>query len=147
MKTEKVKSLSILIILTIFSITMLFAQAPHTGKGEVIAVRFLELKADVDTTEFEKFAYEEFNPAFDGIVPGLKEYIARSDRGMDEGSYALLMIFDSQIVRDTVLPNRSPAELFGKIMEDQKLWTLWNKLGTYVVDGSLGKYNDFVVLR
>jgi len=147
MKTEKVKSLSILIILTIFSITMLFAQAPHTGKGEVIAVRFLELKADVDTTEFEKFAYEEFNPAFDGIVPGLKEYIARSDRGMDEGSYALLMIFDSQIVRDTMLPNRSPAEWFGKIMEDQKLWTPWNKLGTYVVDGSLGKYNDFVVLR
>ena len=126
---------------------MLFAQAPHTGKGEVIAVRFLELKADVDTTEFEKFAYEEFNPAFDGIVPGLKEYIARSDRGMDEGSYALLMIFDSQIVRDTMLPNRSPAECFGKIMEDQKLWTPWNKLGTYVVDGSLGKYNDFVVLR
>ncbi len=62
---------------------MLFAQAPHTGKGEVIAVRFLELKADVDTTEFEKFAYEEFNPAFDGIVPGLKEYIAKSDRGME----------------------------------------------------------------
>ena len=148
MKTKQVKSLSGLIISTIFSITMLFAQAPHTGKGEVIAVRFLELKADVDTTEFEKFAYEEFNPAFDGTFPGLKEYIARSDRGIDVGSYSLIMIFDSQIVRDLMIPARgNPTDWFLKIMEDQKLWTPWNKLGTYVVDGSLGKYNDFVVLR
>ena len=148
MKTKQVKSLSGLIISTIFSITMLCAQAPHTGKGEVIAVRFLELKADVDTTEFEKFAYEEFNPAFDGTFPGLKEYIARSDRGIDVGSYSLIMIFDSQIVRDLMIPARgNPTDWFLKIMEDQKLWTPWNKLGTYVVDGSLGKYNDFVVLR
>ena len=148
MKTKQVKSLSGLIISTIFSITMLFAQAPHTGKGEVIAVRFLELKADVDTTEFEKFAYEEFNPDFDGTFPGLKEYIARSDRGIDVGSYSLIMIFDSQIVRDLMIPARgNPTDWFLKIMEDQKLWTPWNKLGTYVVDGSLGKYNDFVVLR
>ena len=119
----------------------------HTGKGEVIAVRFLELKADVDTTEFEKFAYETFNPGFDGAVPGLKEYIAKSDRGMDVGSYSLLMVFDSQIVRDTMIPNRATSDWLNKIMEDQKLWALWNKLDTYVVDGSLGKYNDFVVLR
>ena len=82
-----------------------------------------------------------------GAVPGLKEYIAKSDRGMDVGSYSLLMVFDSQIVRDTMIPNRSASDWLNKIMEDQKLWALWNKLGTYVVDGSLGKYNDFVVLR
>ena len=57
------------------------------------------------------------------------------------------MVFDSQIVRDTMIPNRSASDWLNKIMEDQKLWALWNKLGTYVVDGSLGKYNDFVVLR
>ena len=72
MKTNQLKSSSILIILIIFSITMLIAQAPHTGKGEVIAVRFLELKSDVDTTEFDKFSYEEFNPAYDGTAPGIK---------------------------------------------------------------------------
>ena len=148
MKTNQLKSSSILIILIIFSITMLIAQAPHTGKGEVIAVRFLELKADVDTMEFEKFAYEEFNPAFDNTFPGLKEYIAKSDRGIDVGSYSLIMVFDSQIVRDLMIPDKGNAtDWFLKIMEDQQLWTPWNKLGTYVVDGSLGKFNDFVVLR
>ena len=145
MKTKQLKLSS---ILTIFSITMLLAQAPHTGKGEVIAIRILELKADVDTMEFEKFAYEEFNPAFNNTFPGLKEYIAKSDRGIDVGSYSLIMVFDSQIVRDLMIPAKGNAtEWFLKIMEDQKLWTPWNKLGTYVVDGSLGKFNDFVVLR
>ena len=128
-------------------VTTLFAQALHTGKGEVIAVRFLELKPDVNIAEFENFAYKTFNSGFDGAVPGLKEYIAKSDRGMDVGSYSLLMVFDSQIVRDTMIPNRSASDWLNKIMEDQKLWALWNKLDTYVVDGSLAKYNDFVVLR
>ena len=148
MKTKQLKSLSILITLTISTITMLIAQAPHTGKGEVIAIRILELKSDVDTTEFDKFAYEEFNPAYDGTAPGIKLSIAKSDRGTDVGSYVFLWTFDSQIVRDLMLPAEgNPTDWFLQIFEDQKLWDQWNKLGTYVVDGSLGKYNDYVVLK
>ena len=148
MKTKQFKSLSILITLTNSTITMLIAQAPHTGKGEVIAIRILELKSDVDTTEFDKFAYEEFNPAYDGTAPGIKLSIAKSDRGTDVGSYVFLWTFDSQIVRDLMLPAEgNPTDWFLKIFEDQKLWDQWNKLGTYVVDGSLKKYNDYVVLK
>ena len=148
MKTKQFKSLSILITLTISTITMLIAQAPHTGKGEVIAIRILELKSDVDTTEFDKFAYEEFNPAYDGTAPGIKLSIAKSDRGTDVGSYVFLWTFDSQIVRDLMLPAEGdPTDWFLQIFEDQKLWDQWNKLGTYVVDGSLKKYNDYVVLK
>ena len=94
---KNVKNL-LLIILVTFSTTTIFSQSSHTGKGKVIAVRFLELKAEVDTAEFEKFAYEEFNPAHEGALPGLSEYIAKSDRGDNEGSYVLFMVFDSQIV-------------------------------------------------
>ena len=148
MKTKQFKSLSILITLTISTITMLIAQAPHTGKGEVIAIRILELKSDVDTTEFDKFAYEEFNPTYDGTAPGIKLSIAKSDRGTDVGSYVFLWTFDSQIVRDLMLPAEgNPTDWFLQIFEDQNLWDQWNKLGTYVVDGSLGKYNDYVVLK
>ena len=148
MKTKQLKSLSILITLTISTITMLIAQPPHTGKGEVIAIRILELKSDVDTTEFDKFAYEEFNPAYDGTAPGIKLSIAKSDRGTDVGSYVFLWTFDSQIVRDLMLPAEgNPTDWFLQIFVDQKLWDQWNKLGTYVVDGSLKKYNDYVVLK
>ena len=57
------------------------------------------------------------------------------------------MVFDSQIVRNTMIPNKRASEWFSKIMEDQNLWSTWNKLGKYVTDGSLSNYNDFVKLR
>ena len=74
----------------------LMSQVLYSGKGEVVAVRLLELKKYVDIEEFEKFAVKEFNPKNDGVVPGLREYIAKSDRGISVNSYALFMIFDSQ---------------------------------------------------
>jgi hypothetical protein len=74
--------------------------------------------------------------------------IAKSDRGTDVGSYVLFWTFDSQIVRDLMIPAKgNPTDWFLQIFEDQKLWDQWNKLGTYVVDGSLGKFNDYVVLK
>jgi hypothetical protein len=144
---KQIKHLFVAIRLLLLANAIIFAQPAHTGKGEVIAVRLIELKAGVDTAEFEKFAYEQFNPGHEGTVPGLKEYIAKSDRGTHEGSYALFMVFDSQIVRDTMIPNRSLVEWADKILVDKGLWTLWNKLNDYVVEGSLGNYNDYVVLK
>ena len=41
----------------------------------------------------------------------------------------------------------SYAEWMNKILEDENMWSYWNKLGTYVKEGSLGKYNDYVVLK
>ena len=80
-------------------------------------------------------------------MPGLREYIAKSDRGISVNSYALFMIFDSQNNRNTMIPNKQASEWFNKILEDQNLWALWNKLGTYVTDESLSNYNDYVELR
>ena len=125
----------------------LMSQILYSGKGEVVAVRLLELKKDVDIEEFEKFAVKEFNPKNDGVVPGLREYIAKSDRGISVNSYALFMIFDSQNNRNTMIPNKQASEWFNKILEDQNLWALWNKLKTYVTDESLSNYNDYVELR
>ena len=80
-------------------------------------------------------------------MPDLREYIAKSDRGISVYSYALFMIFDSQNNRNTMIPNKQASEWFNKILEDQNLWALWNKLGTYVTDESLSNYNDYVELR
>ena len=147
MNIKQIKLLIVYGIIMLINSTMLFSQVTYSGKGDVIAIRFLELEPDIDTTEFEKFALEEFNPAFDGTIPGLKEYIAKSDWGIDIGSYSLLMVFDSQIVRNTMIPNKRASDWFSKIMEDKNLWSVWNKLGSYVTDSSLSNYNDFVELR
>ena len=57
------------------------------------------------------------------------------------------MVFDTQIVRNTMIPNKRASEWFSKTMEDQNLWSTYIKLGTYVTDGSLSNYNDFVKLQ
>ena len=66
--------------------TLLFSQITYSGKGEVVAVRFLELKDSVDVKDFEKFALEEYNPSFNRVVPGSRNFITKSDRGVDVDS-------------------------------------------------------------
>jgi len=138
----------ILILLGIFiNGTPLLSQITYSGKGEVVAVRFLELKDTVNVEDFEKFVIEEFNSTFEGAIPGLKQYISKSDRGIAVDSYAMFMIFDSQVVRNIMIPNEKSAEWMDAIMEKKNLWSLWGKLGTYVTDESLSNFNDFVELR
>ena len=138
--------ISILLVIIING-TPLLSQITYSGKGEVVAVRFLELKDTASIEDFEKFVVEEFNSTYDGAIPGLKQYISKSDRGITVDSYAMFMIFDSQIVRNTLIPNKKSTEWLDAIMEEKNLWSLWNKLGTYVTDESLSNYNDFVELR
>ena len=139
------------IILLLFGIvifgTLLFSQITYSGKGEVVAVRFLELKDNVNVKDFEKFALEEYNPSFNRIVPGSRNFITKSDRGIDVDSYALIITFDSQIVRNAMIPEQGSSDWLNTIMEENGLWSLWNKLGTYVTEESMSNYNDFVELR
>ena len=55
---KNIKNLLLIIIICFTTVT--FSQSYHTGKGKVIAVRFLELDAEVDTAEFEKPLINEF---------------------------------------------------------------------------------------
>ena len=127
--------------------TLLFSQITYSGKGEVVAVRFLELKDNINVKDFEKFALEEYNPSFNRVVPGSRNFITKSDRGIDVDSYALIITFDSQIVRNSMIPEQGSSDWLNTIMEENGLWALWNKLGTYVTDQSLSNYNDFVEIR
>ena len=139
------------IILLLFGIvifgTLLFYQITYSGKGEVVAVRFLELKDNVNVKDFEKFALEKYNPSFNRVVPGSRNFITKSDRGIDVDSYALIITFDSQIVRNAMIPEQGSSDWLNTIMEENGLWSLWNKLGTYVTEESMSNYNDFVELR
>ena len=140
-----------LILLSIAGIlifgTLLFSQITYSGKGEVVAVRFLELKDNVNVKDFEKFALEEYNPSFNRVVPGSRNFITKSDRGIDVDSYALIITFDSQIVRNAMIPEQGSSDWLNTIMVENGLWSLWNKLGTYVTEESMSNYNDFVELR
>ena len=134
-------------ISTILLIGFTYGQITYSGKGEVVAVRFLELKDNVNVKNFENFALEEYNPSFNRVVPGSRNFITKSDRGIDVDSYALIITFDSQIVRNAMIPEQGSSDWLNAIMEENGLWSLWNKLGTYVTEESMSNYNDFVELR
>ena len=144
---KKCEIILLILLGIIMNGTPLLSQIKYSGKGEVVAVRFLELKDTVNVEDFEKFVIEEFNSTFEGVIPGLKQYISKSDRGIAVDSYAMFMIFDSQYVRNIMIPNEKSVEWMDVIMEEKNLWTLWGKLSTYVTDESLSNYNDFVELR
>ena len=134
-------------ILSIMLIGFGSGQITFSGKGEVVAFRLLKLKDNVSIEDFEKFAMEEYNPSFDRVVPGLKSFIAKSDRGVAVNSYSLIMKFDSQIVRNTMIPEQKSSDWLNSIFEEKDLWTLWNKINEYVTEESMNNYNDFIELR
>jgi hypothetical protein len=124
-----------------------FAQLSRAGTGEVIAVRELQLKAGVDTAQFERFVRDRYNPGWESAVPGLKAYIGKADRGAQKGSYALLLVFDGEKTRDAIFPKEgggaSPA--FAPLLKGP--FALNQELEKYLEPGSLSVYTDYVAMR
>ena len=124
-----------------------FAQAPRAGTGEVIAVRELELKAGVDPAQFERFARATYNPGWEGVVPGLKAYIGKADRGALKGGYALILIFDGEKTRDAIFPKEGggASPTFAPLLKGP--FALNQELEKYLEPGALSVYTDYVAMR
>ena len=124
-----------------------FAQAPRAGTGEVIAVRELELKAGVDPAQFERFARATYNPGWEGVVPGLKAYIGKADRGASKGGYALILIFDGEKTRDAIFPKEGggASPTFAPLLKGP--FALNQELEKYLEPGALSVYTDYVAMR
>jgi hypothetical protein len=123
------------------------AQSSRAGTGEVIAMRELQLKAGVDPNQFEQFVSGTYNPALEGAVPGMKGYIAKGDRGVRRGAYALILIFDSEKTRNAIYPKAGAgaSERFAPLL--QRPLTLTQELEKFIEPGSVSAYTDYVVLR
>jgi len=125
----------------------MFAQAPRAGTGEVIAVRELELKAGVDTAQFERFARVTYNPGWEGVVPGLRAYLGKADRGALKGGYALILVFDGEKTRDAIFPKEGggASPLFAPLLKGP--FALNQELEKYLEPGALSVYTDYVAMR
>jgi len=123
------------------------AQSSRAGTGDVIAMRELQLKAGVDPNQFEQFVIGTYNPALEGAVPGMKGYIAKGDRGVRRGGYALILIFDSEKTRNAIYPKAGAgaSEKFAPFL--QRPLALTQELDKYVEPGSVSAYTDYVVMR
>lgn len=140
-------AVSILAIVACGAILPAFAQTSAAGSGEVIAVRELQLKADADTTQFERFVRNTYNPAWAKAIPGMRGYVGRADRGAQKGSYALIFVFDSMKTRDAIFPKEGGGVAPEFASRVQKLLALNPELEKFLEPGTLSVYNDYVVLR
>jgi hypothetical protein len=140
-------TLSAASVIALSALLPLFAQPSKAGAGEVIAVRELELRAGVDMDQFERFVRATYNPGWNGVVPGLKAYIAKGDRGALKGGYALILIFDGEKTRDAIFPKEGggAAPKFAPTLKGP--FALNQELEKYLEPGALSVYTDYVAIR
>lgn len=125
--------------------------ALFTDPGNIVAVREVTLKEGIDPVAFETFAVEEFTPVFEQQVPGVKAFIMKGNRGDKKGSYAYVLIFDSENTRDFYYPFEHGGEE-SVPSTSETLWlparqAIYEELVKYVDGiGETKGYTDYLVL-
>ena len=117
--------------------------------GEVIAIRHLTLKKKTDPGAFEQYVAEEYAPAYQKFVPGVRALILKADRGKNAGKYIHLYIFDSVYTRDLYFPAGKPMSEIG-VQVFKPVDELYSKLQQYVKGApgsSSDNFTDYVVIR
>ena len=120
-----------------------------TDAGEVIAIRYLTLKKKTDPGAFEQYVAEEYAPAYQKFVPGVRALILKADRGKNVGKYIHLYIFDSVNTRDLYFPAGKPMSEIG-VQVFKPVDELYSKLEQYVKGApgsSSDNFTDYVVIR
>lgn len=140
-------ALALLTCIGLVIIDSALAQSSRAGSGEVVAIRELELKPGVDPADFERFVIGTYNPAWEGAVPGTRGYIAKADRGTRKGSYALVLIFDSEKTRSVIYPKEGggASKTFMPLLEGP--FRANEQLDKYIEPGTLSVYTDYVAMR
>ena len=120
----------------------------RTGTGEVISVHGIQLKSDINSSEFENWVINYWNPAMEGVFPGVKSFITMGDnRGEAKGKYAYVLIFDSLKTRDAYLPEEGKhSDWFKEIYYSPNRY-LYDELFEFVEGAAFSKYSSWVVLR
>ena len=72
--------------------------------GKVFSVQTIDLKPGVSEADLEEFVRN-----LQAVAPGLIVYVAKGDRGVHNGHYAVIVEFESAEVRDRYFP--SPDEV------------------------------------
>ena len=115
----------------------------------MIALRKLKLKPNVSAEEFEKFAVKVANGEY-GKIPGVKEFIAKGERGDEIGNYIYVIEFDSKTSRDFYFPvpgtdtSKTSAEAL-KFLNSLTDQTEFAKMADIVPTDQ--SYTDYVVLK
>lgn len=105
----------------------------------VVAVHDLELLPGVDAKEFETFFIAEIVPVY-SKMKGQTAMLVKGDRGIRNGKYALILMFDNVEDRDRIYP---PS---GGFVGDFGSDAIWEKLNT-MTTGIGDIHTDYVTVN
>jgi hypothetical protein len=119
----------------LFDIGLTQLSAQTLQKGNILGLHVLSIKPNPDVTfnQYMDIFTNKWVPKFEESFPGLKLFVLKGDRGENENSFGLLIIFDSVETRDKYWPKMDePSELAQQCFEkltpiNQEL----SKLGTW----------------
>lgn len=120
----------------LFGVLVLLATISYAQpqKGGVIGAYALKvnLNPDVTMNQFLDFQINEYIPAFEGVVEGVKLFFLQEYRGAQGHEYGLLIYCESVEVYDKYWDEKgNPTELLNKIFMEQlkELYDKGMKLG------------------
>ena len=112
--------------------------------GKVLSIHQLNLKEGVNVADFEAFILNELLPYYNE-VKGQKGDLAKGDRGIRTGKYAIILSFDSLADRNRIYPPEGGiSDDFEEILKGTE--ELWDKLGSFVEGDAFGNHTDYVTI-
>ena len=133
----------------LFSVAFFTSASPgiiseEEAGGKVLSVHQLNLKEGVNVAEFEAFILNDLLPYYNK-VKGQKGNLAKGDRGIRTGKYAIILSFDSLADRNRIYPPEGGlSDEFEEILKGTE--DLWDKLGSFVEGDAFGNHTDYVMI-
>ena len=118
-------------------------------KGEVaglgvVAVHELKIKPGVNEKDFESFIVNEWIPPYNKLK-GLDVFLARGDRGIRTGEYALIITFASIEDRNRIYPpSGETSEEISEIHAQEGRDSVWEKYQS-MSEGLGETFTDYVI--
>lgn len=113
--------------------------------NEVICIHDLQLRPGADAKEFESFVMKELAPLYNQMQ-GQQLFLAKGDRGIRNGQYALIITLVSVENRDRIYPpDIGFSEEFTEIMEGKE--EMWDKFSSMAEGFDGSSHTDYVVVR
>ena len=110
----KIKRIMLILTVAVLSITGLYGQG--LKKGNLICIHDMDvvLRENASGKQFEEFMLNQYIPAFEKNVKGVKVYLLKGNSSSAAGRYAVVMKFKNQAAWSAFSPHEGELSEAGK---------------------------------
>lgn len=125
-------------------ILMGFDQLVNPKRGEVIAIRYPEIKAGMDR-EFERRLRDEWLQDLHKGMKGLSIYWLKGDRGERNGKYLMMLVFDTyERYRNYWTAEGQSTEAYHEVVDPYL--NMLETMSAYFEEEAFNSYTDYIAL-